>query len=80
MEKIRREERDPVQRVAVEIEDGQGQRKRHRDRQQHHARFAPAQRQRDEQRHRERGNQEMLEQFVRFFLGRFTVVARDGDI
>ena len=78
--KNQREQRYAIQRVAVEIENGQRQRKRDRNRQQDDSGFAPAQCNGNEQGYRECGDEKMLEEFVRFVLGRFTVIARDRDV
>ena len=75
-----REQRDAVQGVAEEVEDEQGERQRYRNGDQHHARFAPAERERDQQRDRKRRQQQVLQQFVGLVLGGLAVVARDGDI
>ena len=75
-----REERDPVQRVAEDVEDEQGQRQGDGNGDQHDTRLAPAQRQRDQQRDRQRSQEEMLQQFVGLVLGGLTVVAGDRDI
>ena len=56
------------------------ERQRYRDGDQHHARFAPAERERDQQRDRKRGQQQVLQQFVGFLLGGLAIVARDGDV
>ena len=74
------EKRDTVQRVPIEIENGQSQGECYGDCQQHNTRFTPTQRQRDQQGNGNRGKEEMLEEFVRFVLGRFPIVARDGNV
>ncbi len=75
-----REQRDPVERVAVEIEHRERQRQRHRNRGEDDQRFAQAQRDRDQHAHRDHRDQHVTQQFVRFFLGRVAVVPRDGHL
>ncbi len=74
------EQRYPVQGVAEEVEDEQRQRQRHRNCDQHHSRLAPPQRQRNQQRHRQRGDEQMLQQLIRLVLCGLAVVAGDGDV
>ena len=78
--KDQREQRHPVQRVAEEVEDEQRERQGHRNRDQHHAGFAPAQRQRDQQRDRKRRDEQVLQQFVGLVLRGLAIVAGDGDV
>ena len=72
-----REERDPVEGVAVEVEDEQRERERRRDGEEHDRRLAPAEEQQDEQGHPEHGDAHVQEQFVALLGGRVSVVARD---
>ena len=74
-----REERDAVEREAVEVEDQQRERERGRDGERDDGRFAPAEREQDEQRHADDGDAHVQEQFVGFLRGGLAVVARDGD-
>ena len=75
-----REERDAIDGVAEEVEDRHGERQRDRNGQQHDARLAPPEEERDEKRDGQRGQQQMLEQFVGLGLGRLAVVARGGHV
>ena len=63
-----REERDAVQREAVEIKHQQRQCERRGNRQQHDERLAPAERQQDQERHAHDRKQHVPEQLVGFFL------------
>ena len=75
-----REERDAVERVAVEIEDEQRERERDGNRGQHDDRLAPAEHEPDQHRHRHDGEEHVPEQLVRLLRGRLAVVARDRDV
>ncbi len=75
-----REERDAVERVAVEIEDQQRQRQRAGNGDANDHRFAPAEREKDQQRHANDGDAHVEEEFVGLFLSRLAVVAGDGDL
>jgi hypothetical protein len=75
-----REERDAVEREAVEVKHQQRQRERRGNRQHHDERFAPAQHEQDQKRHAHHREQHVPEQFVGFVLRRQTVVAGDGDL
>ena len=75
-----REERDAVQRVAVEVKHQQRQRERGGNGDGDDERFAPAQRQQDQQRHAEHGDAHVPEQFVGFLLRRQAVIPRDGHL
>ena len=74
-----REQRDAVDGVAEEIKDRHGERERDRNGQQHHTRLAPAEKERNQEGDGERGQQQVLEQLVRFSFGGLAVVARSGD-
>ena len=74
-----REERDAVQREAVEIKHQQRERERGGNGDADDARFAPAERQPDQQRHADHRDAHVQQQFVGFLRGGFAVVARDGD-
>ena len=78
--KNQREERDAVQREAVEIKHQQSQRQRGRNRNGHDDGFAPAQREQNQQRHADHGDEHVPEQFVGFFLRRQAVISRDGHL
>ena len=75
-----REERDAVERVAVEKEHEQRQRQRDRNRDEHHRRLAPAEHEPDERRHREHREQHVPQQFVALLGGRLAVVAGDREM
>ncbi len=75
-----REERDAVQRVAVEVEHEQRQRQRDRNRDEHDRRLAPAEHEPDERRHREHGEQHVPQQLVALLGGGLAVVAGDGEM
>ena len=77
--KDQREQRDAVEGVSVEVEDGERQGERHGNREEHDQRFAKAQRDGDEQAHRNHRDEHVQQQFVRFLLRGFAVVPRDGD-
>ena len=72
-----REERDPVERVAVEVEDEQREAERHRDREHDDQRLAPAEEEQDEHGHAEDGDAHVQEQLVRFLARGGAVVAGD---
>ena len=73
-------EGDPVQGVAVEIGDEDGEGQGHRNGDTHHDRFPPAEGKGDEEGHRGRGDEHVLEQFVRLVFGGFAVVPRGGHL
>jgi hypothetical protein len=70
-----REERDAVERVAVEVEDQQREAERHGDGQQHDERLAPAEEEQDEQRDAEDREAHVQQQLVGFLAGGGAVVA-----
>ena len=74
------EERDAVERVAVEKEHEQRERQRDRNRDQDHRRLASAEHEPDERRHREHRQQHVPQQFVTLLRGRLTVVAGDREV
>ena len=78
--KNQREERDAIQREAVEIKNEQRQCECCGNRQQHDDGFAPAQHEQDQKRHAYHREQHVPEQFVGFILSRQTIVPRDGDL
>ena len=69
-----REERDPVQRVAVEIEGEERERQSHRYGQQHDRGFALAERQPDQRRDGQHGQQHVPQQLVRLLGGCLAVI------
>ncbi len=71
-----RKEGDAIEGVAEHIGHRQGQCQRHRHGHANHHRRAPAHGQENERRHRERRDQEMLDQLIRFIARGFAVVAR----
>ena len=75
-----RKQRDAIEGVAKEVEDEQRERQGDRNSEQHHARFAPAEREGNQQRHRERRQEQVLQQFVGFVFRRLAVIAGDGDV
>ena len=75
-----REQRDPVQRVAIKIKDCERKRQRDRNRDEHDQRFAQTQRDGDQHAHRDHRDQHVPQQFVRFLLGCVAVIARDGHL
>ncbi len=80
IEKIEGEQRDAVERVAVEVEDEQRQRQRHRDGHQHDGGLAAAEREPDQDADRDDREEHVPEQFVRLVRGGLAVVARDGHL
>src|SRR5208337_3503760 len=78
--KYQREQRYSIQRVAVGIKDEQSKRQGYRNSQQHDARFAPAQRQTDQQSHGYRGKKKMFQEFIRFMLCRLAIISSDSDL
>ena len=75
-----REERNPVERVAVEKEHQQRQREGHGNRDKHDQRFPDPKREGDEDTEPNHGNQHVVKQFVGFFRRRIAVVSRDREI
>ena len=71
------EERDPVQRVAVQIEHGKRERECHRDGEEYDEGLAQAQRDGDQEADRDHRDQHVQQQFVRFLGGGFAVLAGD---
>ena len=78
--KYQREQRHPIQRVAVGVEDEQSKCQGYGNGQQHHAGLAPAQRQTDQQRHRNRGKKKMFQKFIRFVLRGLAIISRDRHL
>ncbi len=72
-----REQRDAVQRVAVQVEHEQRQRERDGDGHHHDERLAPAERDPDEDRHRHDRDAHVIQEFVALLRGSFAVVAGD---
>ena len=78
--KNQREERDAVQREAVQIKHQQRQRERGRNGDGHDERFTPAQRQQNQQGHAHYGDEHVPEQLIGFLLRRQAVISRDGHL
>ena len=74
------EERDAVERVAVEVEHQQRQGQRAGNGDADDERLAPAQRQQDEQRHADHRDAHVEQQLVGLLLRRLAVVAGDGHL
>ena len=74
------EERDAVQRVAIEIEHEQRERERDRNRDQHHGRLAATENQPDQRRDREDGEQHVPQQFVALVGSGLAIVTGDGEM
>ena len=74
------EERDAVERVSIKVEHEQGERERRGDGEEHDERFAPAEKQKDEDCHAEDGDAHVEEKLVAFLGGGVTVVAGDGEV
>ncbi len=73
------EERDAIERVAERVVHEQRERERDRHRYQHHRRLAPSQEEPDQQRHRDRGDEEVQNQLPSLVAGGLAVVARDVE-
>ena len=73
-----REQRDPVERVAVEVENQQCQRERAGNRDPDDDRLPPAEREQDQHRNTDDSDQHVKEKLVRFFRCRLRVVTGDG--
>ncbi len=71
-----REQRDAVERVAQRVVHEEGERQRHRNGNQYHQRLTPAEEEPHEERHRERGDQQVQDQLLRLVTGSLSVVAR----
>ena len=78
--KDQRKQRDTIERVADQIEDGQGQCQRHGNGHGHDPRLAPAKGEPDEQGHGDHGQQHVEKQLVRLLLCRLAVVTRDAQL
>ena len=74
------EERDAVERVAVEIEHEQRQREGHGDGDEDHGGFAPTEHQPDQRRHRQHRQQHVPQELVALLGRRLAVVARDRQV
>jgi hypothetical protein len=74
-----REERDAVQREAVEVKNEQRERQRGRNGDRDDAALPPAEREPDEDRHAENGDAHVQQQLVGFLRRGLAVVARDAD-
>jgi hypothetical protein len=75
-----REERDPVEGVAEEMEDHQGQRERGGDGDRHHRRLAPAEHEQDQERDRHHGDGHVEQELVRLLRRGRPVVPGHGDL
>ena len=74
------EQRYAVQGVTVGVENEECERQRDGNGQQHHAGFAPAQCQRDQEGDRNRCQEKMFQEFVGFVLGGLAVISCDSDL
>ena len=73
-------EGDAVQRIAVEIEQGQGKGQGDRNGDAHDPRFPEPEGQPDQDGDGDDGDHHVKEQFIRFFFGRLSVVAGNGHL
>ncbi len=74
------EQRDPVQRVTIEVEDRERERERHGNGGGDNACFPQTEDDPDQQRDREDGNHHVEQKFIRLLTRRLAVIARNYDI
>ena len=75
-----REQRNAVERVPQRVVHEQRKRERDGHRHEHHQRFAPPKEQPDEQRHRNGGDEQVQNEFLRLLTSRFAVVTGDIEL
>ena len=79
MREDQREKRDAIQGETEKIKNEQRERERGRNGERHDSRFAPAEREPDEERHADDRDAHVEQQLVRFLRRGLAVVARDRN-